>query len=77
MEAKFVTFSIVVQETLWFKQCLDHLGANANTIDLVFVNCDSQTTITYTKGLKYHCKTKHIDTKYNFVKTWLHVKKWT
>lgn len=30
--------------------------------------CDSQAAIAYTKDLKYHNKTKHIDIKYNFVR---------
>ena len=32
------------------------------------MNYNNQVAIAYTKDLKYHCKTKHIDTKYNFVK---------
>ena len=34
----------------------------------MFINCDSQTTIAYTKDPMFHAKTKHIDIKYNFVK---------
>ena len=47
---------------------MHHLGVNANTDNLVLVNCNSRATTTYTNDSKYHCKTKHIDTKYNFVK---------
>ena len=47
---------------------LHHLGVNAKSADPIIVNCDSQAAIAYTKDPKYHCKTKHIDTKYNFVK---------
>ena len=68
MEAEFVAFSAAVQEALWLKRFLDHLGVIANVADPVLVNCDSQAAIAYTKDPKYHCKTKHIDTKYNFVK---------
>ena len=45
MEAKFVTFSVVVQEALWLKQFLHLLSINANIADLVLVNYDSQLTI--------------------------------
>ena len=68
MEAEFVTFSIAIQETLWLKLFLDHLGVNFNTIDLVLLNCDSQVAIAYTTDPNYLCKTKHTDTKYNLVK---------
>lgn len=34
---------------------------------LVTIYCDSQETISYTKDVKYHSKSKHIETKYNFV----------
>ena len=68
MEAEFVAFSAVVQETLWLKSFFDHLGVNAKSADSVLVNCDSQAAIAYTKDPKYHGKTKHIDIKYNFVK---------
>ena len=53
---------------MWLKRFFDHLGINAKSDDLVIMNCDSQGAIAYTKDPKYHYKTKHIDTKYNFVK---------
>ena len=34
----------------------------------VTVYCDSQAAIAYTKDSKYHNKSKHIETKYNFVR---------
>ena len=34
----------------------------------MLVYSDSQAAIAYTKDPKYHSKTKHIDTKYNFVR---------
>jgi hypothetical protein len=47
---------------------LNHLGFCENETDPMLVHSDSQTTIAYTKDPKYHLKTKHVDTKYNFVK---------
>ena len=41
----------------------------ANIVNPIIVNCDNQVTIAYTKDPKYHYKTKHIDAKYNFVKS--------
>jgi hypothetical protein len=68
MEAEFVAFSAAVQEVVWLRRFLNHLGLCENETDLVLVHSDSQTTIAYTKDPKYHSKTKHIDTKYNFVR---------
>ena len=68
MEAEFVALSATVQEGVWLKRFLDHLGVIEYVASSLLVNCDNQVAIAYTKDLKYHGKTKHIDTKYNFVK---------
>ena len=68
MEAEFVALSATVQDGVWLKRFLDHLGVIEHAASSLLVNCDSQAAIAYTKDLKYHGKTKHIDTKYNFVK---------
>lgn len=47
---------------------LDHLCVIWSAADSLLVNCDSQAAKAYTKDPKYHGKTKHIDTKYTFVK---------
>ena len=53
MEAEFVACSAAVHE-----------GASR----LVTIYCDNQAAIAYTKDSKYHNKSKHIETKYNFVR---------
>ena len=68
MEAEFMAFSAAVQEAVWLKRFLSHLGIKEGASNLVLVNCDSQTAIAFTKDSKYHSKTKHIDIKYNFVR---------
>jgi hypothetical protein len=68
MEAEFVIFSAVVQEIVWLRRFLNHLGFYENETDPVLAHSDSQASIVYTKDLKYHSKIKHIDTKYNFVR---------
>ena len=68
MEAEFVTCSFVVQEVVWLKRFLGHLGIIDNYVGAVTIYCDSQAAIAYTKDPKYHGKAKHIDTKYNFVR---------
>jgi hypothetical protein len=68
MEDEFVEFSAAVQEANLLRRFLNYLGLCENETDLVLVHSDSQTSIAYTKYSKYHSKTKHIDTKYNFIR---------
>ena len=68
MQVQVVAFSSTVQEVVWHKRFLDHLGVTATSTDSLLVNYDSQAVIALTKDPKFHCKTKHIDTKYNFLK---------
>jgi hypothetical protein len=68
MKAKFVTFSATVQEAIWLRRFLNHLGFCENETDSVLIHNDSQATISYKKDLNYHSKIKHTDTKYNFVR---------
>ena len=68
MKAEFVALSSTMQEAVWLKHFLVHLGVYNNVVEPVTINCDSQAAIAYTKDPKYHGKTKHIDIKYNFVR---------
>ena len=68
MKAEFVAFSAAVQEAVWLKSFLSHLGIKEDASNPVLVNCNSQAAIAFTKDSKYHSKTKHIDIKYNFVR---------
>ena len=68
MDAEFVRFSAAVQEAVWLKSFLSHLGIQEDASNPVLVNCNSQAAIAFTKDSKYHSMTKHIDIKYNFVR---------
>ena len=68
MEAEFVAYSAAVQEAVWLRRFLQHLGITENTAEPVRINCDSQAAIAYTKDPKYHCRTKHMDIKYHFIR---------
>ncbi|XP_054797612.1 secreted RxLR effector protein 161-like [Prosopis cineraria] len=71
MEAKFVACTAVVQEAMWLKRFIEHLGFGNESINLVLIHCDNTAAITYTKDPKYHSKTKHVDIKYNFVRDYI------
>ena len=68
MEAEFVACSAAVQEAVWLKRFLEDLDVSKGMGKPVTVYCDSQAAIAYTKDSKYHSKSKHIETKYNFVR---------
>ncbi|XP_073317213.1 secreted RxLR effector protein 161-like [Primulina huaijiensis] len=68
MEAEFVACTSAVQESVWLKRFLCHLGIVSSPVGPLTICCDSQSAIAYTKDPKYHEKTKHIDTKYNFIR---------
>ncbi|XP_071695131.1 secreted RxLR effector protein 161-like [Rutidosis leptorrhynchoides] len=68
MEAEFVAFSAVIQEAVWLIIILSSLGVVGNTINRSLIYSDNKASIAYSKDYKFHCKIKHIDIKYNFVK---------
>ena len=68
MKSEFVACSAVVLEAVWLRCFLQHLGITGENSGPVRINCDSQAAIAYTKDPKYHCRTKHVDIKYHFVR---------
>ncbi|XP_075077342.1 secreted RxLR effector protein 161-like [Nicotiana tabacum] len=68
MEAEYVALASATQEAVWLKKFLEHLLDIAENIESVLVYCDSEAAISSTKDPKFHCKTKHIDIKYNYAR---------
>ncbi|XP_075096534.1 secreted RxLR effector protein 161-like [Nicotiana tabacum] len=68
MEAEYMALASAAQEDIWLKKCLEHLLDIAENTEAVLVYCDSEAAISSTKDPKFHCKTKHIDIKYNYAR---------
>ena len=68
MEAKYVACSVAVQEVGWLRRFLNDLEIVTGLRRPVTIYYDNQATISFTKDAKYHSKSKHIETKYNFVR---------
>ena len=69
-ESEFVAACGTVQEMIWLDRLTkDLLGDNLNTPSLYV---DNQSTIKIIKNPQFHCKTKHIDVKYNFIREKYH-----
>ena len=50
------------------KRFVEDLEINISNDSPVTIYCDNQTAISFSKDAKYHCKSKHIETKYNFIR---------
>ena len=53
---------------MWLKRFLCHLRVVELVSQPMVVYSDNEAAIAYTKDLEYHGKTKHIDTKFNYVR---------
>ena len=68
MEVEFITCSAIVQEAIWLRRFLQSLGIVKDVFGPTTIYSDSQAMIAYVKDPKYHGRTKHIDTKNNFIR---------
>ncbi|KAL0457636.1 UNVERIFIED_CONTAM: Retrovirus-related Pol polyprotein from transposon TNT 1-94 [Sesamum latifolium] len=68
MEAEYVACTSAVQEAIWLRRFLKSLRISAHINDAVVIYCDNTATIAYAKDPKYHGRTKHIDTRYHFIR---------
>ena len=68
MEVEYIACSEAVQEALWLKRFMKDLEINISATSPVTVYCDSQATISFSKDANYQSKSKHIETKYNYIR---------
>ncbi|OIT31314.1 retrovirus-related pol polyprotein from transposon tnt 1-94 [Nicotiana attenuata] len=68
MKAEYVALASAAQEAVWWKMFLENLLDITENTEPVLVYCDSEATISSNKDPKFHCKTKHIDIKYNYAR---------
>ncbi|KAL0303266.1 UNVERIFIED_CONTAM: Retrovirus-related Pol polyprotein from transposon TNT 1-94 [Sesamum radiatum] len=68
MEAEYVACASAVQEAIWLRRFLKSLRILADINDAEVIYCDNTATIAYAKDPKYHRRTKHIDTRYHFIR---------
>ena len=68
MEVEFIVCSVTKQEVVWLRRILQSLGIDKDVFKPTIIYDDNQVAITYVKDPKYHRRTKHIDTKNNFIR---------
>uniref|UniRef100_A0A1J3IYK5 Retrovirus-related Pol polyprotein from transposon TNT 1-94 n=1 Tax=Noccaea caerulescens TaxID=107243 RepID=A0A1J3IYK5_NOCCA len=64
-EAEYMALSIAVKEAIWLKGLCSELGFDAGAVK---IHCDSQSALALAKNSVYHERTKHIATKYHFIR---------
>ena len=69
-EAEYIAAASCCAQVLWLKQQLKDLGLEFSEIPIL---CDNTSTISLTKNLVYHQRTKHIDVRHHFLRD--HVQK--
>lgn len=65
-EAEYIALSEACQETLWLRRLLQDMHQDINSATTIYE--DNQSCLCMVKGGKFSNRTKHIDTKYHFVK---------
>ena len=64
-ESEYISLSEASREAVWLKGFVNELGFNQ---DAIKIYCDSQSAIALAKNAVCHERTKHVQTKYHFVR---------
>lgn len=65
-EAEYVSISECCKEVIWLERIAKHFGINlVNPIEIL---TDSQSAMAMTNNGKFNHRTKHVDTKFHFIK---------
>ena len=68
MESEYVACSAVAQEAVWLKRFFQSLRVTSLADEAVKMYCDSLAAFAHAKDPKYHSKSKHIQTRYNYIR---------
>ena len=68
MEYEYVACAATMQEAVWLKRFLQHLGITTHFEEVVTLYSDSTVALAYAKDPKFHEKSKHIEIKYHFIR---------
>jgi hypothetical protein len=75
-EAEFISMNLACRELIWFKCIISEIFLNSNhTITIPTIFCDNGAAIVWATGEDInHFKSKHIDTRYKYVRAMVHDK---
>ncbi|CAB0042926.1 unnamed protein product [Trichogramma brassicae] len=66
-ESEFMAACLAVQEIIWVKSLLQDMIIHTLKNPILYI--DNLSTIHLIKDQRYHCRTKHIDVKYKFIRS--------
>ncbi|CAA7036548.1 unnamed protein product [Microthlaspi erraticum] len=64
-EAEYMALTSATKEAIWLKGICEELGFDAGA---VMIHCDSQSALALAKNAVHHERTKHIATKFHFIR---------
>ena len=67
MESEYVACSASTQEAIWLKRFFQSLRVTSLANEAVKMYCDSMAALAHAEDPKYHSKSKHIQTRYNYI----------
>ena len=68
MEFEYVACLVTTQEVVWLKRFFQSLRVTSLANEAVKMYCDSLAAFAHAKDPKYHSKSKHIQTRYNYIR---------
>ena len=68
IKSEYVACSTVAQEAVWLKRFFKSLRVTPLADETVKMYCDSMVALAHAKDPKYHNKSKHIQTHYNYIR---------
>ena len=66
-EAEYIAATTAASQAVWLRRLLADLDQKQAGSTEIF--CDSMSAIATTKNQAYHCRTKHIDVRYHFIRS--------
>ena len=67
MESEYVACSVAAQEAVWLKRFFQSLRVTSLANEAVKMYYDSIAALAHAKDPKYYSKSKHIQTRYNYI----------
>ena len=68
MEFEYVACLVTTQEVVWSKRFFQSLRVTSLADEAVKMHFDSMAALAHAKDPKYHSKSKHIQTRYNYIR---------
>lgn len=65
-EAEYIAACLAVKESIWIRKLLHDVGYINDNPTTIYI--DNQSAIKLVKNPEFHCRTKHIDVKFHFIR---------